>query len=89
LLGGTTAVLRASSIPKTAGAAISQNITPQTSQLQTMPSPSNANSKKFHPSEPNSSPHIGISRLGALIEIAVADPTMAVISMTGIAMAMR
>ena len=89
LLGGTTAFLRATRIPKTAGAAISQNITPQTSQPQTMSSPMKANSRKFHPSEPNSSPHIGTSRLGALIESAAAEPIMAVISMTGIAMAMR
>ena len=89
LLGGTTAFLTATRIPKTAGAAISQNSTPQTSQPQTMSSPLKANSRKFHPSEPNSTPHIGISRLGALIDSAAADPTMAVISMTGIAMAMR
>jgi len=47
-----------------------------------------ANSRKFQPSEPNRTPHIGISRFGAPTDIAAAEPNIAVSSMTGTATAM-
>ena len=42
-------------------------------------------SRKFQPSVPNRKAHIGISRFGAWTEIAAAEPAIAVMIMTGIA----
>src|SRR4051812_26245570 len=82
---GSTARLTDTRIAKTAGAAISQNITPQTSQPQTTPALVKLYSRKFQPSSPKSSAHIRMSRLGALMEMEAIDPKIAVSSRMGIA----
>ena len=73
----------------TAGRAISSNITPQTSQPHTMPSGAAERELQEVPARGcrTARAHIGISRFGALSEMAHAEPTIAVMIMTGMAIA--
>ncbi len=75
---------KATHIPYHAGAARAQNMTPQTMKPTSMPSV-NPSSRKFHPSEPKSSAHIGSRSAGAPIAEPTPDPTNIATSMAGIA----